>query len=33
MGAAARAYVDTAQSLGVGSAEAVRYVKAAFGNG
>jgi DNA-binding transcriptional regulator YhcF (GntR family) len=33
MVAAARAYVDTAQSLGVGSTEAVRYVKAAFGNG
>lgn len=30
MVAAARSYADTAQSLGLGSAEAVRYVKAAF---
>lgn len=31
MVAAARSYVETARSLGLGSAEAVRYVEAAFG--
>jgi DNA-binding transcriptional regulator YhcF (GntR family) len=30
MAAAARAYVETAQSFGLGSTEAVRYVRAAF---
>ena len=31
MVAAARIYVDTARALGVGSADAVRFVEAAFG--
>lgn len=31
MVAAARAFVDTARSLGLGQAESVRYVEAAFG--
>jgi DNA-binding transcriptional regulator YhcF (GntR family) len=32
MATAARAYVDTARSFGLGSAEAARYVRAAFGD-
>lgn len=32
MVAAARAYADTARSFGLGSAQAMRYVKGAFGN-